>query len=155
MNLRIGTAGYAYPAWVGGFYPPGTASGAMLGYYATQFPVVEINSSFHRPPTVAQAEDGPAGAGRVRVHPEGAAERQPRRRLGELPAFRGAAGELARQGKLLGLVVQFAESFRNEPGNRDHLLRVRERLAESRWPSSSGTGRGTSRAPDGGPAVTG
>src|SRR3954468_7289348 len=54
MQLRLGTAGYAYPAWVGGFYPRGTTQHDMLPYYATQFAAVEINSSFYRPPTREQ-----------------------------------------------------------------------------------------------------
>jgi uncharacterized protein YecE (DUF72 family) len=50
--------------------------------------------------------------------------------LDELSAFRAAAGELARRGNLLGLVVQFPESFHNEPGNRDRVVRIREQLAD-------------------------
>jgi uncharacterized protein YecE (DUF72 family) len=131
MDVRIGTAGYAYRPWVGGFYPPGTAPGDMLAYYSTQFPAVEVNASFHRAPTPQQVA---RWAGRV---PPGFAFtlKVPRTAShggdpGELPAFRAAAGELARRGKLLGLVVQFAESFRDEPGNRNWLVRVREALAD-------------------------
>src|SRR5438105_4270828 len=54
MNVRIGTAGYAYRAWVGGFYPPRTSQHDMLPYYARHFPAVEINSSFYRPPSREQ-----------------------------------------------------------------------------------------------------
>src|SRR5207237_6943268 len=50
--------------------------------------------------------------------------------LGVLPAFRTAAGELARAGKLLGLVVQFAESFHDTEANRDRLLHIREAVAD-------------------------
>ena len=56
MDVRIGTAGYAYPAWVGGFYPRGTSQQDMLPYFAAQFPAVEINNSFYRPPTPEQIE---------------------------------------------------------------------------------------------------
>lgn len=129
MNVRIGTAGYAYRQWVGPFYPPGTPADDLLAYYATQFPAVEINSSFHRPPTVAQAERMarrvPAGFGFTLKVPRSASHDGD---LGDLPAFRLAAEEVARQGKLLGLVVQFAESFRNEPGPRDWLLCIRDSL---------------------------
>jgi uncharacterized protein YecE (DUF72 family) len=131
MDIRIGTAGYAYRQWVGDFYPPGTPSGGMLAYYATQFSVVEVNASFHRAPTPRQIERMarrvPPGFGFTLKVPRGASHDGD---LGELPAFRTAADELARHGNLLGLVVQFAESFRNEPGNRSHLLRIREGLAD-------------------------
>jgi len=49
MDLRVGTAGYSYPAWVGPFYPPGTSAHDLLPAYARHFPAVEINSSFYRP----------------------------------------------------------------------------------------------------------
>jgi uncharacterized protein YecE (DUF72 family) len=131
MDIRIGTAGYAYRHWVGEFYPPGTSSGGMLAYYATQFPVVEINASFHRVPTPEQvarwADRVPPGFAFTLKVPRSASHDGD---LAELPAFRAAAGELARRGNLLGLVVQFAESFRNNLGNRAWLLRVREALAD-------------------------
>jgi uncharacterized protein YecE (DUF72 family) len=129
MDLRVGTAGYAYSDWTGHFYPPGTPADARLGYYATQFPVVEINSSFYGPPTpdqaVRMARRVPAGFAFTLKVPRSASHGRDAR---ELPAFRDAANALARDGKLLGLVVQFAESFRNEPGSRDWLLRIRDAL---------------------------
>src|SRR5437588_3285795 len=51
MDVWIGTSGYSYADWVGGFYPAGTRPGQMLGYYARQFPLVELNFTFYRPPT--------------------------------------------------------------------------------------------------------
>ena len=44
-------SGFAYKEWKGLFYPKDIAHGDMLGYYATQFPVVEINSTFYRMPS--------------------------------------------------------------------------------------------------------
>ena len=61
MRLWIGTAGYAYPAWAGGFYPPGTPQADYLSVYARHFPAVEINSSFYRPPTVPRWSAWPGG----------------------------------------------------------------------------------------------
>jgi len=54
IPVWIGTAGYAWPEWVGPFYPDGTSLERMPGYYATQFPCVEINSTFYRPPNPGQ-----------------------------------------------------------------------------------------------------
>src|SRR5438067_1393579 len=51
MDVWIGTSGYSYPDWVGGFYPVGTKSGQMLAYYSRRFPLVELNFTFYRPPT--------------------------------------------------------------------------------------------------------
>jgi uncharacterized protein YecE (DUF72 family) len=49
-ELRVGTSGYAYPAWRGSFYPPKHPAGAMLAFYAGRFPTVEINHTFYRMP---------------------------------------------------------------------------------------------------------
>ena len=130
MKLWVGTAGYSYPDWVGRFYPHGTRADAMLPAYAAHFPAVEINSSFYRPPTPEQAakmcKRVPAGFGFALKAPRSASHAYDD---AELPAFRRAAEEAASHGKLLGLLVQVAESYRNVPANRDWLVRVREELS--------------------------
>ena len=52
----LGTSGFAYKEWIGPFYPPGTKSAAMLGYYAGRFNSVEVNYTFRRSPTAAMME---------------------------------------------------------------------------------------------------
>jgi uncharacterized protein YecE (DUF72 family) len=46
--LHLGTSGFAYKEWRGDFYPPDLPDAAMLSYYATQLPSVEINYTFQR-----------------------------------------------------------------------------------------------------------
>lgn len=46
MAICIGTAGWAIPRQIAGYFPD---EGTALERYATRFPVAEINSSFHRP----------------------------------------------------------------------------------------------------------
>jgi len=53
--ILIGCSGWSYPDWEGVFYPEGMAATDYLGYYADRFPVVEVDSSFYRPPTAAMA----------------------------------------------------------------------------------------------------
>lgn len=125
MLVRIGTAGYAYAEWVGGFYPRGTTPHDMLPYYATQFAAVEVNSSFYRRPAREQvakmARRSPAGFGFTLKVPKSVShEFSP----DDLPAFKAAADQMAGVGKLLGLVLQFAESFRNTADNRAWVVRV-------------------------------
>src|SRR5262249_56161500 len=48
--LRVGTSGYAYPAWRGGFYPDRLPAKEMLAFYSRELPTVEINHSFYRMP---------------------------------------------------------------------------------------------------------
>ena len=50
MRLLTGTSGFAYKEWKGIFYPVDIKAADMLGYYASQFPTVEINNTFYRMP---------------------------------------------------------------------------------------------------------
>jgi uncharacterized protein YecE (DUF72 family) len=56
MRIRVGTSGYAYKEWKGGFYPEKLADGEMLPAYAAAFPTVEINNTFYRLPSKAVLE---------------------------------------------------------------------------------------------------
>lgn len=49
----IGCAGWSIPSRYSDLFGPGES---MLARYATRFPVVEINSSFHRPHKLATYE---------------------------------------------------------------------------------------------------
>jgi uncharacterized protein YecE (DUF72 family) len=55
-RLFVGTSGFAYKEWIGPFYPPGTKSAGMLGYYAGRFNSVEVNYTFRRSPTASMME---------------------------------------------------------------------------------------------------
>jgi uncharacterized protein YecE (DUF72 family) len=65
VAVWIGTSGYNYPEWRGGFYPDRLPPAKMLPAYAERFRTVEINSTFYRMPnarTVAGWDrDTPAG----------------------------------------------------------------------------------------------
>ncbi|MCX4244121.1 DUF72 domain-containing protein [Paraliomyxa miuraensis] len=50
MRLRVGTSGYAYDEWDGGFYPAGLSNDERLSFYAERFGTVEINNTFYRMP---------------------------------------------------------------------------------------------------------
>jgi uncharacterized protein YecE (DUF72 family) len=53
-RLYVGTSGFSYAGWVGGFYPPGTRTGDLLRAYAAHLDAVELNGTFYRFPTEAQ-----------------------------------------------------------------------------------------------------
>ena len=61
-RLRVGTSGFAYPAWAPAFYPAGTRGDAMLPAYAARLSAVELSTTYYRQPTSAQAA---AWAGRT------------------------------------------------------------------------------------------
>ena len=50
MKLHAGTSGFAFKEWKGSFYPSELKDDAMLGFYASRFPTVEINNTFYRLP---------------------------------------------------------------------------------------------------------
>lgn len=50
--LLIGTQGWNYEAWVGGFYPAGTRPVDFLTVYARAFRTVEVDSTFYAVPAV-------------------------------------------------------------------------------------------------------
>jgi uncharacterized protein YecE (DUF72 family) len=50
MILKAGTSGFAFKEWKGSFYPSDMKDDGMLGFYASRFPVVEINNTFYRLP---------------------------------------------------------------------------------------------------------
>jgi uncharacterized protein YecE (DUF72 family) len=50
-DIAIGTSGWSYDDWVGPFYPAGTTPREYLPRYAERFEVVEVDSTYYRPPT--------------------------------------------------------------------------------------------------------
>src|ERR1700747_3655178 len=47
----LGTSAFTANGWQGSFYPPGMNSRDFLSYYATQFPTVEVDSTFYGCPS--------------------------------------------------------------------------------------------------------
>ena len=50
-RVHIGTSGWSYKQWRGLYYPQKLATAKWLAFYAEDFEVTEINSSFYRLPT--------------------------------------------------------------------------------------------------------
>ncbi len=51
VRLHVGTSGFSYDAWRPVFYPAEVRKDAMLGYYASRLPSVELNNTFYRMPS--------------------------------------------------------------------------------------------------------
>jgi uncharacterized protein YecE (DUF72 family) len=54
-RLHIGTSSFSDESWVGPFYPAGTKPADFLSAYARHFDTVEIDATFYRIPSAAQA----------------------------------------------------------------------------------------------------
>jgi uncharacterized protein YecE (DUF72 family) len=63
--IHVGTSGWSYPSWRGGFYPSGADPKTFLSFYAERFDTVELNTTGYRLPAEDQftrwAAQTPAG----------------------------------------------------------------------------------------------
>jgi uncharacterized protein YecE (DUF72 family) len=50
-GILLGTSAFTANGWQGSFYPPGMNSRDFLSYYATQFAIVEVDSTFYGCPS--------------------------------------------------------------------------------------------------------
>ena len=134
-SLRVGPAGWQYKDWAGIVYPAGAGKTFdPLAYLADYIDTIEINSSFYRPPRVA---DAAAWAKRVRNNPRFKFTAKVWQRLtherdkleagGVVEAcdiVRRSLTPLADAGVLGAVLAQFPWSFRNTPENQEFLAEV-------------------------------
>ncbi|HEX5835934.1 MAG TPA: DUF72 domain-containing protein [Pyrinomonadaceae bacterium] len=57
MKLYVGTSGFSYKEWKGGFYPQQISASEMLSYYASRLPAVELNNTYYRLPQPSAVEN--------------------------------------------------------------------------------------------------
>lgn len=131
--VLIGTSGYSFDDWTGPFYPKGTVKGKRLDYYATQFPCVEINSTYYgipHPAIMARlAEKVPANFEFTAKAFE--AMTHQRAQDPELYSrYRDALAPLRDSGRFHGVILQFPGAFRNERDNRAHLSFLRRQFPD-------------------------
>ncbi|HUJ54854.1 MAG TPA: DUF72 domain-containing protein [Gaiellaceae bacterium] len=53
-RVSVGTSGWSYPSWRPGFYPAGLDPSEFLGFYASRFATVELNTTGYRLPAEEQ-----------------------------------------------------------------------------------------------------
>jgi uncharacterized protein YecE (DUF72 family) len=127
MQCWVGTSGYSYSDWVGGFYPPGTKGRGMLTHYCRHFPLVELNFSFYRNPTpntlARMADQTPDGFQFIVKAPRTISHEE---RDDELPLFRRALEELQKRQKLLGVLLQLPQSAHFNQKRLKHLGQLAE-----------------------------
>jgi uncharacterized protein YecE (DUF72 family) len=127
----VGTSGYSFPDWVGGFYPAGTRAGGMFDFYARHFGAVELNFSFYRMPAAATmlklAKASPDGFGFWVKAYQDITHKQD---LSPAREFLASLAPLRDAGKLAGVLMQFPQSFHRTPPNRQYLARAIDELAQ-------------------------
>jgi uncharacterized protein YecE (DUF72 family) len=128
-RLLIGTSAWSDHE---GFYPSGTKPTEQLPFYASQFPVVEVNTTYYRVPPKQMVEGWvertPPGF-IFDVKPPRELSSTPREPRGEAPepdadvaaAFVEAIAPLADASKLGAVTFQFPPSWRNTEEHQEYL----------------------------------
>jgi uncharacterized protein YecE (DUF72 family) len=133
MQVWIGTSGYSYPDWVGGFYPAGVRQERMLDFYCRHFPLVELNFTFYRLPSPAMlaglAERTPDGFQFIVKMPRTISHEES---FQDVPGFRLALDELQKRKRLLGVLCQLPQAAHNVPRQRERLKRLGSEFAGQR-----------------------
>lgn len=121
----IGTCGYSYDEWRGPFYPDDLSKDDFLGFYASEFPFVELDFSYYGMPKAASlsrlVSKVPKGfLFALKAHKSLTHERKSdwRERASE---FAAAASTLAESGALAAVLVQLPYSFKRSDDNRRYL----------------------------------
>ena len=134
MNILIGTSGYSYDDWKGFFYPSRLKRSDMLGYYASCFPAVEINSTYYgmpRPESMLQmTRRVPEGfLFTLKAHADMTHSQQFQPEA--FARFREALEPLRDSGRLGCVLAQFPGSFHRSRQNEAYLATFREELPET------------------------
>jgi uncharacterized protein YecE (DUF72 family) len=125
VNLYVGTSGYSYPEWKGGFYPADLPAAQMLRFYGERFRTVEVNYTFRRTPTAALLEGWarqvPADFRFVLKAPDRITHKQRLKEVGEpLATFLQLAGVL--EDRLGPVLFQLPPNFAKDAARlRDFL----------------------------------
>lgn len=126
--VLIGTSGYSYDDWRGVFYPPEIAKNDFLGYYATQFPAVEVNYSYYRQPhpdtserMVKKTPDNFLFA--VKAH-RSLTHEVSDRLDNDVEEFKTGIEPFVEASRLGAVLFQYPYSFHYTPQSRTHLARV-------------------------------
>ncbi|MCE9613041.1 MAG: DUF72 domain-containing protein [Lentisphaerae bacterium] len=131
-TLSCGIAGWSYPDWDGYVYPAGTRD--KLRFCAECFDVIEINSTFYRPPDpktarswLTRTADLPRFHFTAKLHQAfthgGVID------AAMVMAFRDSFQPLVAAGKLRHLLAQFRYDFSDTPETRRHLERLADAFA--------------------------
>ncbi|MHB9032497.1 MAG: DUF72 domain-containing protein [Anaerolineae bacterium] len=126
--IRIGTSGFSYKDWIGPFYPEGTASTAMLPYYAQHFDTVELDYTYYAMPAArtleSLAKKVPEGfLFSLKAHQSLTHDREDLAK--GAPQYIEALKPLQERDMLAAILLQFPTSFHNTPENQDYLAAMR------------------------------
>jgi uncharacterized protein YecE (DUF72 family) len=125
-DILVGTSGFFYKDWAGGFYPGDMPADEYLSFYAGRFNALELNFSYYRMPEEEQsARMLEKSDGRVEFTIK--AGRQLTHEITEnsitvfLPLFLKGISPFIQEDRLGAVLLQFPQSFHYTPENRFYL----------------------------------
>lgn len=128
-RIHFGIAGWSYPDWEGVVYPKG--AGDRLEYVSRYVDMVEVNSTFYRPPErrltaawLQRTSKRPGFFFSAKIHQDVTHKGSLDPEL--VRSFSEGLAPLIEAGKLRHLLAQFRYDFTDTPANRDHLSRIRD-----------------------------
>ncbi len=130
-KILVGTSGFSYKDWKGPFYPEKLQDHEMLSYYASHFPVVEINSTYYAIPRPQNMEAMVRKTeGKLEFVVKANQDMTHNRQKAEeaLPGFKEALKPFQIHNVLGCVLLQFPFSFHHHQQNRDYLAILRDRL---------------------------
>ncbi len=131
-KVYVGPAGWNYKDWEGIVYPPKAEKNFdQLAYLTQFFNVIEINSSFYRPPAVQttlkwvdRVKHNPAFTFTYKLWQAYTHERESFPGNTEEKMVKQGLDVLKRNNRLGALLIQFPWSFKNVPANQGWLQKV-------------------------------
>lgn len=128
--ILVGTSGFSYPDWHGPFYPDGLPRSGELEYYGRHFSALELNYTYYRIPSPAQAASLASRAGSISLTAKTHRDMTHTGRAtdGDFRSFRSAFEPLLEKGNLACLLAQFPWSFKPSPVNRRVIEKLQQRL---------------------------
>jgi uncharacterized protein YecE (DUF72 family) len=129
--ICLGTSGFSYKDWVGGFYPAGMPQRDWLSFYSREFNTCEINSTYYALPSRAALESMVAKTGEgflfvLKANQEMTHQREDSARICE--AFRQVLDPVVKAGKLGCVLAQFPYSFDFNRNNWEYLFQLKKNL---------------------------
>jgi len=130
-SYHVGTAGWSYEDWKGIVYPASRTAGFHpLIFLAQYINIVEINSTFYRPPSIAMTLSWVKKVGpfpefvfTVKVHQIFTHQRKDFG-VREADDFKLGLEPMRARGRLASLLFQFPWSFSPDEANLDYLARL-------------------------------
>ena len=135
--IRIGTAGWSYEDWEGIVYPsPAPPRFDRLAYLSQYFDVLEINSTFYRPPSPGNSESWVRRTSHnkrfmftLKLHKKFTHEREDITPEDEV-IFKRGIEPIYDAGRLGCILIQFPWSFKYLPSSRRYLAELIEKFKE-------------------------